>query len=118
MVEAGYDEAVGTFNWIDDHYVATYRFRKGSLKENQIFTIGAEDLARQVMSNPKLKEIVSDGSYLYVDSHLVLASNKWLFCKCWGLTDQQAFFGTEYLCVRCRSFCSTIGYEFGSAQSV
>lgn len=86
MVEVGYEEAVGTFNWIDDHYVAAHRFRKGSLKENQTFTIGAEDLARQVMSNPKLKEIVSDGSYLYVDSHLVLASNKYLRTDDKGMT--------------------------------
>ena len=86
MVEAGYEEAVGAFNWIDDYYVATHRFRKGSLKENQTFTIGAEDLARQVMSNRKLKEIVSDGSYQYVDSHLVIASGKYLRTDEEGMT--------------------------------
>lgn len=86
MVEAGYEEAVGTFNWIDDHYVATHRFKKGSLKNNQTFTIGAEDLARQVMSNRKLKEIISDGSYQYVDSHLVIASGKYLQTDEEGLT--------------------------------
>lgn len=86
MVEAGYEEAVGTFNWIDDHYVATHRFKKGSLKDNQTFTIGAEDLARQLMSNRKLKEIISDGSYQYVDSHLVIASGKYLQTDEEGLT--------------------------------
>lgn len=86
MVEIGYEEAIGTFNWVDGHYVATYRFKRGSLKENQTFTIGAEDLARQIMSNPKLREIVSDGSYLYVDSHLVLASNRYLRTDDEGMT--------------------------------
>lgn len=86
MVEAGYEEAIGAFNWIDDHYVATHRFKKGSLKPNQTFTIGPEDLARQLVSNPKLKEIVSDGTYLYVDSHLVLADSKYLCTDAEGMT--------------------------------
>ena len=41
-----------------------------------------------------------------------------LFCKCWGVTNQQAFLGIEHYRVRCRSFCSTIGYESGNGQSV
>jgi transcriptional regulator with XRE-family HTH domain len=86
MVEAGYEEAIGAFNWIDDHYVATHRFKKGSLKPNQTFTIGPEDLARQLVSNPKLKDIVSDGTYLYVDSHLVLADSKYLCTDAEGMT--------------------------------
>ena len=86
MVDAGCEEAIGAFNWVDDHYVATHRFKKGSLKPNQTFTIGAEDLARQLVSNPKLKEIVSDGTYLYVDSHLVLAFGKYVCTDETGMT--------------------------------
>lgn len=78
MVEAGYEEAVGTFNWVDGRYVDTYRYKSGSLKENQTFTIASEDLARQVVSNRKLREIVSDGSFQYVDAHLILASPKYI----------------------------------------
>ncbi len=86
MVDAGYEEAVGAFNWIDDHYVATHRFKKGSLKPNQTFTIGAEDLFRELVSNPKLKELISDGSYIYVDSHLVLSSGKYICTDEEGMT--------------------------------
>lgn len=86
MVDAGYEEAIGAFNWIEDHYVATHRFKKGSLKPNQTFTIGAEDLFRELVSNPRLKELISDGSYIYVDSHLVLASGKYIRTDEEGMT--------------------------------
>ena len=86
MVDAGYEEAIGAFNWIDGHYVATHRFKKGSLKPNQTFAIGAEDLFRELVSNPKLKELISDGSYIYVDSHLVLASGKYIRTDEEGMT--------------------------------
>lgn len=86
MVEAGYEEAIGAFNWVDDHYVATHRFKKGSLKPNQTFTIGPEDLFRELVSNPRLKELISDGSYIYVDSHLVLASGKYIRTDEEGMT--------------------------------
>ena len=42
MVEVGYKEAIGTFNYVDGHYVKPYTFRSGSVKENQTFTIPAE----------------------------------------------------------------------------
>ena len=78
MVEAGYEEAVGTFNYVDGRYVKPFRFRKGSLKENQTFVISSEELARELMGNSRLKELLSDGSYQYVDSHLVVASGKYI----------------------------------------
>ncbi len=78
MTEVDYHEAIGTFNFVDDHYVRPYTFRKDSLKKNQTFTIGAEELALQLVSNQKLKNLIADGEYLYVDSHLVLASSRYL----------------------------------------
>jgi len=78
MVEAGYEEAVGTFNYVDGRYIKPFRYRKGALKENQTFVISSEELARDLMSNRKLKELVSDGSYQYVDSHLVIASGRYI----------------------------------------
>lgn len=78
MVEAGYEEAAGTFHWVDGRYVAAYRYKSGSLQENQTFTISAQDLAVQLVTNKKLKDIVADGTYRYVDAHLVLASGKYI----------------------------------------
>ena len=86
MVEVDYHEAIGTFNYVDGHYVKPFTFRKGSIKKNQTFTISAEDLALQLVSNQKLKQLVADGVYLYVDSHLVLAASKYLSTDADGFT--------------------------------
>ena len=85
MVDAGYEEAVGTFNYVDGHYIKPFRFKKGSLKENQTFVISAEELARELIINKRLKELVSDGTYQYVDSHLVILSDKYIEYTCDGV---------------------------------
>lgn len=45
MIDAGYEEAIGTFTYIDGRYVKPHRFKKGALERNQTFSIGAEDAA-------------------------------------------------------------------------
>jgi len=78
MIDAGYEEAIGTFTYIDGHYVKPHKFRKGTLQRNQTFSIGAEDAAIQSIANPAMADLVRDGSYLYVDSHFVLNHPRYL----------------------------------------
>jgi len=47
MIDAGYEEAIGTFTYIDDRYVKPHRFKKGVLERNQTFCISAIDAAIQ-----------------------------------------------------------------------
>ena len=65
MIDAGYEEAVGTFTYIDSHYVKPHRFKKGALERNQTFSIDALDAAIQSIIHPEIR----DGNYLYIDSH-------------------------------------------------
>jgi hypothetical protein len=78
MIDAGYEEAVGTFTYIDGRYVKPHRFKKGALQRNQTFSIGAVDAAILSVFNLELKSLVKDGSYQYVDSHFVLNHQKYL----------------------------------------
>ncbi|TDT71554.1 helix-turn-helix protein [Hypnocyclicus thermotrophus] len=78
MVDAGFEEAIGTFTYIDGRYVATHRFKKGILKEHQTFSISAEEAAIQSITNQKLSRLVGDGSYQYVDAHFVFNHPKYL----------------------------------------
>lgn len=39
MIDAGYEEAVGTFTYIDGHYVKPHRFKKDVLEKNQTFLL-------------------------------------------------------------------------------
>jgi transcriptional regulator with XRE-family HTH domain len=78
MIDAGYEEAIGTFTYIDGHYVKPHKFKKGALQRNQTFSIGVIDAAIESMINFQLSVIVSDGTYQYVDSHFVLNHPKYL----------------------------------------
>jgi hypothetical protein len=78
MIDAGYEEAIGTFTYIDGHYVKPHRFKKGVLQRNQTFSIGVIDAAIESIMNPQLRDIGEKGIYQYVDSHFVLNHPKYL----------------------------------------
>ncbi|MEW8994432.1 transcriptional regulator [Clostridium sp.] len=72
MIDAGYEEAIGTFTYIDGRYVKPHRFKQGVLQRNQTFSIGAVDAAILSITDPEMSYLIKDGSYQYVDSHFVL----------------------------------------------
>lgn len=72
MIDVGYEEAMGTFTYIDGHYVKPHRFNKGTLQRNQTFSIGAQDAAILCLTNPELKKKIDVSQYQYIDSHFVL----------------------------------------------
>lgn len=72
MIDVGYEEAMGTFTYIDGHYVKPHRFKKGTLQRNQTFSIGAQDAAILCLTNPELKKKIDVSQYQYIDSHFVL----------------------------------------------
>lgn len=86
MIDAGYEEAIGTFTYIDGRYIKPHGFKKGTLQRNQTFSIGAVDAAIQSMFNPELKSLIEDGSYQYVDAHFVLNHPKYLMQDIFGQT--------------------------------
>ena len=69
MIDAGYEEAAGTFIYIDGHYIKPYAYKKGAIKYNQTYSIPAQDAAIQSITNPKLRDACH---YIYIDSHFVL----------------------------------------------
>ncbi|SHF37063.1 ImmA/IrrE family metallo-endopeptidase, partial [Caloramator proteoclasticus] len=78
MIDVGYEEAIGTFTYIDGHYVKPHCFKKGFLKRNQTFSISAIDAAIQSFIDPELSALIKEGSYVYVDSHFVLKHPKYV----------------------------------------
>lgn len=71
LVELGFEAAVGTFTYIDDHYVKPHSFRKGAIRVDQTFSISAQDAAIQRFINPELKKLTETGDYLFIDNHFV-----------------------------------------------
>ncbi len=82
MIDAGYEEAVGTFTYIDDRYVKPHKFKEGVLKRNQTFSLSAIDAAIQSLARPEIKK----GGYLYVGSHFVLNHPKYVTANIFGET--------------------------------
>lgn len=71
LVELGFEEAVGTFTYIDGHYVKPHSFKKGAIKISQTFSIGTQDAAIERFKNPVLRSLTENGDYMYIDSHFV-----------------------------------------------
>lgn len=71
LVEVGYDEAIGTYTFLDGHYVKPHAFRKGSIQVNQTFSISAQDAAIERFKNQDLRKITESGDYLFIDNHFV-----------------------------------------------
>lgn len=71
LVELGFDEAIGTFTYLDGHYVRPHSFRKGSLKVNQTFSLSAQDAAIERFVNLELRKLTESGDYLFIDNHYV-----------------------------------------------
>ncbi|WDC84266.1 ImmA/IrrE family metallo-endopeptidase [Caloramator sp. mosi_1] len=78
MIDVGYEEAIGTFTYIDGHYVRPHCFKKGFLKRNQTFSISAIDAAIQSLIDSQLSALIKSGNYIYVDSHFVLRDPKYV----------------------------------------
>ena len=71
LVELGFEEAIGTFTFLDGHYLKPHGFRKGSIRLNQTFSVSAQDAAIQRMLNSELNAKTANGDYLFVDNHFV-----------------------------------------------
>ena len=78
MIDAGYHEAAGVLNYVDDHYVRPHSWRKDSIGINQTFTIGYEDAIAYSFLDLDLRKVVESGKYEYVESHFVIRSPKFI----------------------------------------
>jgi len=78
MVDLGYEEAIGTFTYIDGRYVKPHSFKKGKLLQNQTFSISERDAIIESTMVPTLREKIQSGNYLFVDSHFCIKDAKYI----------------------------------------
>lgn len=78
MIDVGYQEAMGAFEYVDGHYVSPYRFKENSISKSQTYCISAEDAMFIDFSSQRLYSQTAKGAYIYVDSHLCLNSPKYV----------------------------------------
>lgn len=94
MVDVGYDEAIGVFTYVDDHYVKPHCFKNGSIRKDQTFSISIKDALVESAIKPELKKKLESGNYLFVDSHFCFNHPKYIIVNEEGetvLTDYARF---------------------------
>ena len=72
LIDLGFEVAVGAYNWVDNHYVRPYSFKRGSLGYNETFTISYKDVYRKIVTDPKLTQIVWTNELVFVENHLCI----------------------------------------------
>lgn len=78
MVDIGFEEAIGTFTYIEGRYVKPHAFKPGAIKRNQTYSISERDAAFESSVNPALREKIQSGNYLFVDSHFCINDPKYI----------------------------------------
>lgn len=78
MIDLGYEEAIGAFSYIDDHYIPAHAFAPGTLKRNQTFVIDARDALMQYGINLELRKLLDSGKYLYIESRYCINHSKYI----------------------------------------
>ena len=118
LVELGFDAAIGTYTYLDGHYVKPHTFRKGALKVNQTFSISAQDAAVERFVNQDLRKLTESGDYLFIDNHYVY--NAPLYVQYdedgrLGLTDYARSHMDECCLVFDMKITSKVGEEYHTA---
>lgn len=78
MVDLGFEEAIGTFTYIDGRYVKPHSFKKSALQRNQTFSISERDAIIESTMIPSLREKIQSGNYLFIDSHFCINDAKYV----------------------------------------
>ena len=71
LLQLGFTEVIGTFDFVDGSYIRPYTFKEGILEQNQTFTVSVSDAAIQRNVDPVLNELTKHGSYLFAENHFV-----------------------------------------------
>ena len=78
MIDLGYKQAIGVYNYIDEQYVPSHSFDEIALKNNQTFSISAQDVLYEYAAKPAFRELMDSGQFLYVNAHVCINDPKYI----------------------------------------
>ncbi|MEB6113921.1 ImmA/IrrE family metallo-endopeptidase [Kurthia gibsonii] len=78
MIDLGYKQAIGVYNYIDEQYVPSHSFDEIALANNQTFSISAQDILYEYATKPALKQLLDSGEFLYVNAHVCINDPKYI----------------------------------------
>ena len=89
MLDLGYREAAGVFNYVNDAYAPPYAFKHTGLSDKQTFVIDLQSLLSLYATNTDFRKQLATGSYIYLDSVVCINNPKYVTVNadgCWQLT--------------------------------
>lgn len=78
MIDLGYKQAIGVYNYVDEQYVPSHSFDEIALKNNQTFSISAQDVLYEYAAKPAFRELMDSGQFLYVNAHVCINDPKYI----------------------------------------
>lgn len=78
MIDAGYEEAKGALLYVNEKYVEPHYDCNSRLKSAETYSVSFFDLAKEYLLDEKLRNLIDEGTYSYVDSHVILDDPKYI----------------------------------------
>ena len=78
LLQLGYSEFEGVYNYVGNEYIKSYAFEVGALNKGQTFTISFNNACMLNATNSKFKELMNSERFVYVDSHFCLNDEKYV----------------------------------------
>ena len=78
IIDIGNEDAIGCLNWIDDRYVRSYLFKKGSLKKNETYAVSFKDAYASSNTNVQVLEGILCGVLAFAENHVVIFDKKYV----------------------------------------
>lgn len=78
MIDLGYKEATGVYNYLDDRYMHNFAFELDAFDNGNSYTITSNDLFFEYCFNEEFKRIINSNRFLYIDNHLCFKDKKYI----------------------------------------
>ena len=78
MIDIGYTEAIGIFEYVDDRYIPAHSFESGAIGKGQTYTVPSIDSLVQYAFNIDLRRILDTGNFVFVDSHFCINDPRYI----------------------------------------
>lgn len=105
--ELGATDIIGLYEFIDGRYVKAYTFKDFQHDDNISFSISRYDYMVLYATDPSFRKEIDTGAYVYVDSHVCLNDDKYLF-----INDQGQLELTDYARDNIQECCLFFKYVY------
>jgi len=78
MIDIGYNEAIGVYEYIDYKYIPSYHFEEKAINRKQTFSIPVADALYQYDNNADFRRMIDTGCFIYIDAHYCLNDPKYI----------------------------------------